>query len=165
MRTARIVLASTFLLAGLSGALAQQTSRTREADEAAIRAADAAVLKAAHSKDVAGATANYADDASWLPPNAPLVQGKAAIRNAWAQLLAIPGLKIEWQVIKVDVSQAGDMAYTLYKYQMSMNAPNGASINDTGKDMAVWKKQSDGTWKMVADTFNSDMPMPSAPSK
>jgi hypothetical protein len=25
------------------------------------------------------------------------------------------------------------------------------------KDMAVWKKQSDGTWKMVADTFNSDL--------
>jgi uncharacterized protein (TIGR02246 family) len=164
MRTARIVLASTFLFTGLSGAIAQQTSKTRETDEAAIRVADAAVLKAAQSKDVAGATANYADDASWLPPNAPLVQGKAAIRNAWVQLLAMPGLKIDWQVIKVDVSQAGDMAYTLYKYQMSMNAPNGGSINDTGKDMAVWKKQSDGAWKMVADTFTSDIPLPSAPS-
>jgi uncharacterized protein (TIGR02246 family) len=165
MRAARIVLVGTLLIVGLSNAIAQKTSKTREADEAAIRAADAAVLKAAQSKDVAGATANYADDASWLPPNAPLVQGKAAIRNAWSQLLAIPGLKIDWQLIKVDVSQAGDMAYTLYKYQMTMSGPNGASINDTGKDMAVWKKQSDGTWKMVADTFSSDIPMPSVPSK
>jgi len=24
--------------------------------------------------------------------------------------------------------------------------------------MAIWKKQSDGAWKMVADTFNSDLP-------
>jgi ketosteroid isomerase-like protein len=48
---------------------------------------------------------------------------------------------------------------------MTMNAPNGASIQDTGKDMAVWKKQSDGTWKMVADTFNSDNPLPPATSK
>jgi uncharacterized protein (TIGR02246 family) len=165
MRTARIVLAITFLFAGLSAAVAQQTSKTRETDEAAIRAADAAVLKAAQSRDVAGATANYADDASWLPPNAPLVQGKTAIRNAWSQLLATPGLKIDWQVTKVDVSQAGDMAYTLYKYEMTMNAPSGASIQDTGKDMAVWKKQSDGTWKMVADAFNSDIPLPSATSK
>ncbi len=44
---------------------------TRAADERAIRAEDAAGLKAAQAKDVNGAVANYADDASWLPPNAP----------------------------------------------------------------------------------------------
>ena len=31
--------------------------------------------------------------------------------------------------------------------------------------MAVWVKQSDGTWKIVADTFNSDMALPSDASK
>jgi ketosteroid isomerase-like protein len=31
--------------------------------------------------------------------------------------------------------------------------------------MAVWVKQSDGTWKIVADTFNSDMAPPSGTSK
>jgi ketosteroid isomerase-like protein len=103
------------------------------------------------------------------------VQGKEAIRGAWAQLLAIPGLKIDWQITKVDVSRAGDMAYTLYRYEMTMPAPkgasivaasiNGAPINDKGKDMSVWKKQSDGKWKMVADTFNSDIPLQSDTSK
>jgi len=53
---------------------------TRPDDERAIRAADAATLKAAQAKDMDGVTANYADDASWLPPNAPIVTGKAAIR-------------------------------------------------------------------------------------
>jgi hypothetical protein len=52
------------------------------------------------------------------------------------------------------------MAYTLYKYQMTMSGPNGAAVTDKGKDMSLWIKQSDGTWKMVADTFNSDMPFP-----
>jgi uncharacterized protein (TIGR02246 family) len=165
MRKARILLAGTFLVVSLSTATGQKTSDTRAVAEAAIRAADAAGLKAAQAKDVAGATANYADDASWLPPHAPIVQGKEAIRSAWAQFLAIPGLKIEWQVTKVDVSRAGDMAYTLYKYEMTMDAPSGSPIHDQGKDMAVWAKQPDGTWKIVADTFNSDMPPPSATSK
>jgi uncharacterized protein (TIGR02246 family) len=165
MRSARVVLASTFLLVILSSATGQQTSDTRAIAEAAIRAADAAGLKAAQAKDVAGATANYADDASWLPPHAPIVQGKEAIRSAWAQLLTNPGLRIDWQITKVDVSRAGDMAYTLYKYEMTMGGPNGAPINDRGKDMAVWEKQSDGTWKMVADTFNSDLPLLSGTSK
>jgi uncharacterized protein (TIGR02246 family) len=165
MKSVRMVLAGAFLVALLPSATGQQASDTRAMAEAAIRAADAAGLKAAQAKDVAGATANYADDASWLPPNAPIVQGKEAIRNAWAQFLSIPGLKIDWQIIKVDVSQAGDMAYTLYKYNMTMAGPNGSPINDRGKDMSVWKKQSDGAWKMVADTFNSDLPLPSATSE
>jgi hypothetical protein len=44
---------------------------------------------------------------------------------------------------------------------MTMGGPNGAPINDRGKDMAVWEKQSDGTWKMVADTlqFGSASPI------
>jgi hypothetical protein len=29
------------------------------------------------------------------------------------------------------------MAYTLYKYEITMGAPDGAPINDRGKDMAV----------------------------
>jgi len=165
MKRARYVVASIFVVVLLSNATGQQSSGTRATAEAAIRAADAAGLKAAQAKDVAGATANYADDASWLPPHAPIVQGKEAIRSAWAQLLTTPGLKIDWQITKVDVSRAGDMAYTLYKYEMTMSGPNGALATDKGKDMSVWVKQSDGTWKMVADTFNSDMPLPPVTTK
>src|ERR1700722_5480368 len=165
MRKARILLAGTFLVVSLSTAIGQKTSDTRAMAEAAIRAADAAGLKAAQAKDVAGATANYADDASWLPPHAPIVQGKEAIRSAWAQLLATPGLNMDWQITKIDVSAAGDMAYTLYKYEMTMSTQNGEPIHDKGKDMAVWSKQPDGTWKIVADTFNSDIPLASVSSK
>jgi uncharacterized protein (TIGR02246 family) len=165
MRRAHVVVASIFLVVLLSSATGQQSSGTRATAEAAIRGADAAGLKAAQAKDVAGATANYADDAYWLPPHAPIVQGREAIRSAWAQLLTTPGLKIDWQITKVDVSRAGDMAYTLYKYEMTMSGPNGAPVTDKGKDMSVWVKQSDGTWKMVADTFNSDMPLPSGATK
>jgi ketosteroid isomerase-like protein len=57
----------------------------------------------------------------------------------------------------VEIGRAGDLAYTIYTYQMSLDGPNGKPITDQGKDMAVWKKQSDGAWKMVADTFNSDL--------
>lgn len=159
MRKVHMVIGGLFLVAILSSATGQQISDTRASAEAAIRAADAAGLKAAQARDVAGATANYADNASWLPPHASIVQGKEAIRNAWAQLLTNPGLKINWQITKVNVSRAGDMAYTLYKYEMTLGAPNGAQIDDKGKDVAVWEKQPDGTWKIVADMFNSDLPL------
>jgi uncharacterized protein (TIGR02246 family) len=165
MRGTGVVLASALLFVSVSGATCQRSSEIRATAEVAIRAADAAGLKAAQAKDVVGATSNSADDASWLPPHAPLVRGKEAIRSAWTQFLGTPGLKIEWQITKIDISRAGDMAYALYKYQMTMSAPNGAPIDDRGKDMAVWVKQSDGKWKMVADSFNSDVPLLSGISK
>jgi ketosteroid isomerase-like protein len=120
---------------------------TRAQDERAIRAADAATLKAAQSSDVDGAVANYANDADGLPPNAPIVHGKAAIRAGWAKLIGNPGFTIDWQINKLEVSRAGDLAYTIYTYQMAVDGANGKPITDQGKDMAVWKKQSDGSWK------------------
>jgi len=130
---------------------------TRAQDERAIREADAATLKAAQANDVDGAVANYADDASWLPPNSPLVHGKAAIKAGWAKLIGNPGFTIDWQINKLEVGRAGDLAYTIYTYQMALDGANGKPITDQGKDLAVWKKQADGAWKMVADTFNSDL--------
>src|ERR1700731_5469344 len=134
---------------------------TRAQDERAIREADAATLKAAQANDVDGAVANYADDASWLPPNSPLVHGKAAIKAGWAKLISNPGFTIDWQINKLEVGRAGDLAYTIYTYQMALDGAKGKPITDQGKDVAVWKKQSDGAWKMVADTFNSDLPVKS----
>ena len=139
---------------------------TRAQDERAIRQADAATLKAAQAKDVDGAVANYAEDGSWLPPNAPMVNGKAAIRAGWLKLIGSPGFNIDWQIDKLEVGRAGDIAYTIYTYQLALEGPNGKPITDHGKDMAIWKKQSDGSWKMIADTFNSDFPsVAPAPAK
>ena len=92
MRRVRVVLSSALLIASVSRAACQQTSEVRATAEAAIRAADAAGLKAAQAKDAVGATSNYADDASWLPPNAPVVQGKEAIRSAWEHSYVLPRL-------------------------------------------------------------------------
>jgi len=117
---------------------------TRAQDERAIRDADAATLKAAQANDVDGAVANYADDASWLPPNSPLVHSKTAIRAGWAKLTGNPGFTIDWQINKLEVARSGDLAYTIYTYQMALDGANGKPITDQGKDMA-------------ADTFNSDL--------
>ena len=144
----------------------QETVDTRAQDERAIREADAATLKAAQAKDVDGAVANYAEGGSWLPPNAPMVTGKAAIRAGWLKLINSPGFNIDWQIDKLEVGRAGDLAYTIYTYQLTLEDPNGKPNTDHGKDMAIWKKQSDSSWKMIADTFNSDLPSTaSAPAK
>jgi uncharacterized protein (TIGR02246 family) len=135
---------------------------TRAADERAIRTADAACLKAAQARETEGMLSCYAEDASWLPPNAPVLTGKEAIRTGWSQLLASPGFAINWQITKLQVSRSGDLAYALYSYELTTQGPDAKPITDRGKDMAVWSKQPDGGWKIVADMYNSDQPVASA---
>ena len=136
----------------------------RAADERAARDADRATLKAAQVKDLERNLSFYTDDASVFPPNAPIATGKEAIRAFLAQGFANAGFAIDWQPTKVEVSRGGDLAYTQGTYELTMNDPKGKPVTERGKYVNVWKKQPDGTWKMVADIWNSDQPL-SVPSK
>ncbi len=149
----------------LASACSQQTPvDTRAADESAIRSLDAQWSKAAGANDLEGTVSYYTDDASLLPPNAPIATGKQAIRAVWASLLG-PDVSVSWQVSKIEVSRSGDLAYVMGVYVLTMKDPQGKPVTDHGKLVEVWKKQTDGQWKTVTDIFNSDLPLPAPPKK
>ena len=52
-------------------------------DDSAIRAITIRFVEAYNRKDAAAAVRDYADDAKVLPPNMPMVSGKAAIQDFW----------------------------------------------------------------------------------
>ena len=131
---------------------------TRAADEAAVRKADADWSTAAQSKQVDSWVAFYTDDTVVLPPNDKLTSGKEGVRRVVGELLAMPGLAISWQPAKVEVARSGDLAYTYGTYQLAFNDPKGKPVTDHGKYAEVWKKQPDGAWKCVLDTWSSDLP-------
>ena len=79
----------------------QRPTDTRAADESAIRALDAQWSKTASANDLEGAISYYSDDASLLPPKAPMAADKLAIRATWASLLT-PGTSVSWQASKVE---------------------------------------------------------------
>jgi hypothetical protein len=61
----------------------QQPADTRVADGDTIRNLDTQWSKAASSRNVEGTIAFYADDASVLPPNGPIVDSRLVGRTAW----------------------------------------------------------------------------------
>jgi len=166
---ARIVawkcLCLSFLLV-LFGCASAPPPDTRAADEAAIRKADTDWVKAAQSKQVGAWVAFYSDDAVVLPPNEEVAASKDSIRKTVGGLLGLPGLSITWQPRKVEVARSGDLAYLNGAYELTWNDANGKPSADRGKTLKIWKKQSDGGWKCIVDTWNSDLPAaPSSPSK
>jgi ketosteroid isomerase-like protein len=138
---------------------------TRAADEAAIRATDQEWGAAISKRDLDAIVSFYDESAVILPPNAPPVTGKAAQKEFWAGML-VPGMSLAGQDVKLEVAKSGDLAYLYGTYELSITPPNGGpATQDKGKLLEVWKKQADGKWKCVADTFNSDSPAPPTPAK
>jgi uncharacterized protein (TIGR02246 family) len=151
-------------LALLMPACTKQQPDTRAADEAAIRATDIAFSKAVEARQLDAALAFYADDAVVMFVNAPMLTSKDAIRKAFGEFFAMPGIAMKWQVTKVVAARSGDFGYTVGTYEMTMNDSQGNPITDRGKYATVYKKQADGSWKAVVDISNTDLPAP-PPSK
>ncbi|HEY4948907.1 MAG TPA: SgcJ/EcaC family oxidoreductase [Candidatus Acidoferrales bacterium] len=134
----------------------QEMQQARAADEAAIRAASAAWSKAATAKDLDKAVSFYADDALILPDKAPALRGDENIRKNWAPLLALPGPGLSWQTSALQVARSGELAYETGAYVFVTTDKKGISTDYKGKYLVIWKKQSDGSWKVAVDTDNSD---------
>jgi ketosteroid isomerase-like protein len=88
--------------------------------------------RTAAANDLEGCVSYYSDDASILPPNAPISSGKQVIRAVWASVLG-PGVSVSWQVSKLEVSRSGDLAYAMSVYQFAQKEPQGKPVTDHGK--------------------------------
>jgi uncharacterized protein (TIGR02246 family) len=152
-------LAVAALAAGCSNA-PLPTPDTRAADVQAVKDVEAAWLKDSNSKDPDKWAGYFAEDGCGLYPGAGILTGKAAIKAAMAPFLADPNFGLNFQSTKVVASKGGDMVYTQGTYTMTMTNPKTKKpMTDKGKFLTVYGKQADGTWKAVADTYNSDSPM------
>jgi uncharacterized protein (TIGR02246 family) len=135
----------------------------RSAEVEAIRALDASWVAAGQSKSVDAWVAFYADDAAVLPPNEPVATNSDAIRKSVSELLTLPNLSIDWKTTKIEVARSGELAYLYGAYQLAWDE-GGKRATDRGKNVEIWKKQPDGRWKCIVDTWNSDLPAVPAPT-
>jgi ketosteroid isomerase-like protein len=128
-----------------------------------IREAESARMKAAAAKNLEVFAAFYADDASILSPNMPILSGKD-IKDGLKPMLADPQFALILTPSRVEVSKSGDLAFTQGPYKFTFSDIRGNKFEDEGKFLTVWRKLGDGTWKIVEDTMNSDLPLPPPPN-
>ncbi len=151
-----IPIVATLVVLAVSGCAPQVDM---EAEAAAIReATDVEWLEAGQAKDLDLWVSFHTDDASLLPPNAPIVTGKEAIRAFVSKLISTPGWAASWQTTKIEVSRSGDLAYSYGTQKTTVDDAEGNPVTDQQKWVAVWKKQPDGSWKCAVLILNSDGP-------
>src|SRR2546430_16203848 len=100
----------------------------------------------------------YAPDGTVYQPAMAKVTGAQAIKAQAGQMMALRGFSLGWTPAKADVGKGGDVGYTTGTYAMTMKNAAGNPATEAGKYVTVWKKQADGSWKVVEDIFNADTP-------
>lgn len=131
-------------------------AQTKTADS--VRTADQEWLKVFAAKDVGKSVTFLDEQGAMLSPNAPIASGKEAVAKLLTAFFALPDLKVSWHVDRADVARSGDLGYTSGAYEMTFNDASGKKVSDKGKYVTVWKKQKNGSWKVLLDIFNTDLP-------
>ena len=144
-------------MTGCQQAPAPQAPDTRAADETAIRAAEAEMVKAVAAFDAAKAASFCTDDVVGLSAGAPVVQGKENKQKEFEAFLKGKP-ELSWSAVKVEVARSGDLAYEWGRGKVSMKDKKGKVTETTVKYVSVWKKQADGSWKITVDTMIPDPP-------
>lgn len=100
----------------------------------------------------------YAEDAISLPSNEPMHEGIAEIRKA-NEDMAKTGIKIsEFEPKILKVIPEGNLITEIGSYRMKFTMPGMEEpMEDRGKYLTIWEKQTDGSLKIKVETWNSDV--------
>lgn len=121
-----------------------------EAERAALLKVDREFAQALASRGMIEAFLScFTDDGRLYRNGAFPSIGQAAIRAA----LAEQPVMLSSQPARADVGNAGDLGYTYGAYEFK-EKDAGDKPASRGNYLRIWKKQSDGRWKIVLDVAN-----------
>ncbi len=89
--------------------------------------------------------------------NSEAARGRDAIAKWHGGMLSQMPMK-DFSLKTDDVVLGGDLAVETGRYEMTLQPRGGSEVKDKGKYVVVWKRQADGSWKILRDIANSDQP-------
>jgi uncharacterized protein (TIGR02246 family) len=146
----------------------------REGEEAAqqieMGAAEMAALTAAFDQvrtafeqayetgDATALAGLYTDDGTQLPPLEALRQGKAAIEEAYRLQFGQTASR-DIVITALTRGASGDIAYEIGTFTITAQVTGQAEpLREDGKYLVVSMKQADGSWKILAHSWNTNAP-------
>ena len=127
------------------------------ADARDLIRADEAFAKVTADRGLEGWLSCFAQDARIFPQGEGVVEGLPAIRAYYAKVGFDPK-ELGWKPGGGEMAASGDLGYTFGKSSWPAEDARGNRVTRTGKYLTIWKKQADGSWRVVADIGNADTP-------
>jgi len=124
-----------------------------------LKAAAAAIMKADSDFNQSVADRNrerflslIADVTTFNGGTSDEIHGRGAVMKEWSRFFDKDGPTLTWKPTKAEVVGAGDVGYTTGTSVFRGRGPDGKPAERRGQYITVWRKQADGSWKVVFDT-------------
>ncbi len=102
----------------------------------------------------------YDTDGLEMPPNMEVAKGKDAVKAIQTQMMSSGAKITAVQFTPTEMQAGGNVGYEVGTYTMTIDVPKMGVVSDKGKYITLWNQKPDGSWKLKAEIWNSDMPMP-----
>ena len=125
-----------------------------EADLKAIDKVRDTHVGALNAGNAAAWAAQFADDAVQMPPNAPANVGKEMI-GTWSAVF-LSQFRVQFVLTVDEVRILGEWAFERGGYEIDLTPAAGPSMQDNGKYITIYRRDSNNSWKMARDIWNSN---------
>ena len=125
------------------------------AKKQAFKNLDSAFAKAFNAGDAAQVAALYSKDALIMMPETAASKGTKGVRDQTQAGLDAGWCNIKFKTIKS--GSDGDLAFNIGSVSMDRPSDRGAT-KVKGKYLDVYRRQRDGSWKIIATMYNTDKP-------
>jgi len=96
----------------------------------------------------------YAEGARLVPPGYYPIIGRDPIRR-FLQSMVDEGLyRVRFQASGVECAKGA--VYVLSRYELVTSRETGPAVSETGMCLVLFRRQDDGAWRAVEQTFHSD---------
>jgi uncharacterized protein (TIGR02246 family) len=134
-----------------------QAAPLSDADVAAIRNLGPQFSQAILARDVDAVVAMYTDDAVIMPPAAPVVVGKDAIRDFFTAQFASDVVTTEQVFTSIQTEGMGNQAFDRGTFSGKGTRPGASDPRtEVGKYVVIVRRTADGSWRVAVDVWNSE---------
>ena len=114
-------------------------------------------VDAFNRQDIRTMTGYVAPDIDAMAPGRAAIQGIDAQLQFWHEGFAAAISLL--MVVPEALELIGDVAVERHRWVLdSLTRRDGTPIHDEGKGIWIWRRQTDGSWKVARSIWNSDLP-------
>lgn len=107
--------------------------------------------------DAAALAALYSDDGMRMAPNQAADRGRDAIQAAFEMQFEMTSSRT-LELETIDYGASGDLVYSVGTYALGYEI-EGEAVTESGKWLVVSRVTAEGEWQVVAQAWNSDLPI------